>query len=299
MKPNKLLCALFFLILCCNMSAQNNSSLSVTAGQGKLEVTYIANMGYLIEINGKKILIDALWDIGRIYPDQTFEMQKKLRNAVSPFSDCDLVLTSHTHIDHFGPAMIVDHLKNNKHAISVSSQLALDEIKRTQNVSSVSSRLISITPDLYKSIDTTLNGINLKVLRLREFGMDGSEQNIGFLIKIGGFTIFHAGDNNGELNDGNKDKTGLEEYNALGLENENIDIAFVNQWFCSESISPGIQIITQYIKPKNIVVGHFAPDADRMKADIKKINNVIEPIKDSLPNFVFFENFMEKKTFAK
>jgi hypothetical protein len=44
------------LLICLNLFSQST--------QSKIDVTYIANEGFLIESNGKKLLIDALFNIG-------------------------------------------------------------------------------------------------------------------------------------------------------------------------------------------------------------------------------------------
>ena len=273
------------------------SAISFIPKQATLEITYVANMGYLIKVNNIKILVDALFNVGGTFDCPSPTVLTQLRGALPPFDNCNLVLTSHRDLDHCGPEVIVNHLTNNPAVIGVVSSVTRNTIRYSTSISSVSSRLLSITPNLYRSIDTTLNGIQLKVIRLRHGDSDGSEENIGFLIKAYGFTIFHAGDSNGYVNDGNTGKTPLEEYKAMGLENENIDVAIVGKWFLWESSSTGIEIVKQCLKPKNLILGHFT--TNQTQAEMQIVNNAIDAVRSSLPNIVVFNQLMEKKTFTK
>lgn len=265
--------------------------------QSTLEITYVANTGFLIKVGNTKILIDALFSNGYIYPSPSADVRNQLGNALPPFDNCNLVLTSHSDPDHCDPALIVNHLTNNPAVIGVVSRFTRDEIRNSQNLASVNSRLLAITPNLYSSIDTTLNNIRIKVMRLRHGDSDGSEENIGFLIKVGGFTIFHAGDSNGYLNEGNTGKTPLEEYKSMGLENENIDVAIVGKWFLWENTSAGIEIVKQCLKPRNLVLCHFT--TNETQSEMITVNNAISSIKNTLPNIVVFNQLMEKKVFTK
>lgn len=263
-----------------------------------LEITYIANGGFLIKVGDKKILVDALFTSGYDYPSPSVENIGKMRNAQSPFNNCGLILTTHSHLDHCDPSVIVNHLTNSSSTIGVVSSVTRAAIRSSQNTASIDSRLLAITPNLYNSIDTTVNGIRLKVMRLRHEDSDGSEGNIGFLIKIDGFTIFHSGDSNGYQSPGNPGRPSLEEYNAMGLENETIDVAILNRgFFAAENLSVGKEIITQCLKPRNIVLFHFT--ASGMQNEVQTINNTIALFRNTLPNIVIFNQLMEKKTFTK
>ncbi|MBA4318202.1 MAG: hypothetical protein C0412_07360 [Flavobacterium sp.] len=273
------------------------SAFYFVAKRPTLEITYIANTGFLIKVNNKKILVDALFSDGGMYTSPSPAVLSQMRNAESPFDFSNLVLVSHRDLDHCDPAVIVSHLTNNPSAKAIVSSVTRDAIRFSQNISAVGSRMLSITPNLYSSIDTTVNGIQVKVMRLRHGDSDGSEENIGFLIKVDGFTIFHAGDSNGYVNEGNTGKTPLEEYKSMRLENENIDVAIVDKWYFWESTSAGIEIVKQCLKPKNLILCHF--DANQTQADMQIVNNAIDAIRSTLPNIVVFNQSMEKKTFTK
>ncbi len=68
-----------------------------------VEVTYIANEGFLIKVGDKKILIDALFgdrDYGFCDIPTEAIMNSILKNE-NNFKDIDLIATTHAHVDHF------------------------------------------------------------------------------------------------------------------------------------------------------------------------------------------------------
>ncbi|MBA4318200.1 MAG: hypothetical protein C0412_07350 [Flavobacterium sp.] len=290
---------LFFAALKANLyaSALDKNTVKIKTGKGTIEVTYIANSGFLIEMGNKKILIDALFKNGlNYYPAPSLETRNNMVKGIAPFNNINLVLTTHFHPDHCDAEMMTDFLKNNPSAFGVATALAIKGMKFSETTNSKSPKFISITPDLYSSLDTTLNGIKLKVLRLRHSGSDGKEENVGFLVKVAGLTIFHSGDSDGNLNDGNTGKTTLEEYKDLGLANENIDVAFLNRGVFGDSTAPGIEIVRQCIKAKNIVLYHFSENDKQ--GELPNVKKIIEGVQKDYSEIVIFKQLMEKKVFT-
>src|SRR5215216_4933342 len=67
-----------------------------------LEITYIANEGVLISSGDKQVLIDGLHrEYQRDYAFLPAAQREKIENAKAPFDKIDLILVSHTHLDHF------------------------------------------------------------------------------------------------------------------------------------------------------------------------------------------------------
>ena len=107
--------------------------LEIASGQAvpqTVEVTYLANEGFLIQSGNKKILIDALFR-GELAPYAGIpgEWREKLETAKAPFDAVDLVLVSHVHSDHFDAASVARHLAHNPHAILVSSPQVVEKVR--------------------------------------------------------------------------------------------------------------------------------------------------------------------------
>ena len=80
-----------------------------------LRLTYIANEGFMVEVGGTKILIDAFFGgLQGDWADQPDETTAgKLARAEPPFDDVDLIAISHRHSDHFSEQMVIQHLLSN------------------------------------------------------------------------------------------------------------------------------------------------------------------------------------------
>src|SRR5512140_678587 len=80
-------------ILCgiaCGQSNRNNA----------LEVTYLANEGFMIAMGNTKVLIDALYN-SKHFPSPSEALAAKMIDGISPFDNVDYALVTHDHGDHF------------------------------------------------------------------------------------------------------------------------------------------------------------------------------------------------------
>lgn len=234
--------------------------------KNKITVTYIANEGFLIESSGKKILIDALH--GKDYISESdvpsAETLNKLSTAQPPFDNVDLIFVTHQHQDHFDSGLVIKHLISNNHCQIVGPQQVVDQLKSSDNFKKIKKRVHSITPPFAHRENSSLNGIEFSVIRLKhisKFYKDkqtgkpvnrhGEVQNLGFLINMGSHKILHIGDS--DLRDAEA------EYKHFQFAQEKIDIAFLTKWFLGFSgpNESSINIINNHIKPQRIVLMHF------------------------------------------
>ena len=264
----------------------------------KVEVTYIANDGFLIKVNDKQILIDALFgDIEYGFCDipseETLESMMKLEGT---FNNIDLIAATHRHIDHFYAPFVFEHLRKNTKGEFISCEQSIDELKELENYSVIKNQLVEITPDSIFYIDTTLSNIEIRIYRLshgpyyeedpvtgKKINRHQNIQNIGFLFNIDGVKIFHCGDSNPD---------GITDYQHFRLDNENIDIAFLDWGFMWQSDCPGIEILKNYINPKHIVLMHIHHD------DNERFIEVAKKIQNDFPSVKIFENEMETKRYV-
>lgn len=257
------------------------------------EVTYIANEGFLIKVQDKKILVDALFEDPKYSlcdaPDK--ETLNSMTKAEGEFKDIDLITATHRHIDHFHAPIVFEHLKNNKRGKFISCAQSIDKLKELENYETIKNQAIEIAPDTLSYIDTTINDIKVRVYRLMHgpyFDTDPKTgekknrhqniQNLGFLFNIDGVKIFHAGDSN---------PYGIKDYEHFRLDKENIDIAFLSRGFMWKTDFPGIDILRNYIKAKHIILMHIYHN------EKEKIARVAKELKNEFPNVKIFENKME------
>lgn len=283
------LLAILISIQVCHAKSNKESEKNV-------EVTYIANEGFLINIGDKSILIDAIFgdkEYGFCDIPDTTQITAMVK-AKEEFADIDLIAVTHKHIDHFYTPFVSEHLTNNKNGKFISCEQTIKDLVKTNN-EKIKSRLIEITPDSLTHQDTVINGINIRVFRLKhgpyyttdpetgeKINRHRNIQNIGFLFNINGVKILHCGDSN---------PSGISDYKHFRLDKENIDIAFLGSGFIWSSDCEGIDIIRDYIRPKHIILMHIHHDQN------KHFNDVAEEVKAEFPSVTVFEKRMEAKNY--
>lgn len=233
--------------------------------QNNCEVTYIANEGYLIETQDKKIIIDGLFD--RIDGDwcdsPSEEMLEKIKNAEAPFDDIDLIAVSHDHRDHFNGELIIQHLLSNTKGVLLCPNQTYSVLKELNEFNRVKERIIPVTPPLYSDSNIVVSGMNIRVLRLEHshyekvdpetgaiYNKHQNVENLGFVIEIGDTKLFHCGDTNPKNE---------KEYQIFELQNEGIDIAFLERQFVSVYGNQCMNKIDEMIKPEYIFLMHIGP----------------------------------------
>jgi L-ascorbate metabolism protein UlaG (beta-lactamase superfamily) len=291
MRKITVLLAMLISIQICYASNKGNN------GQ-EVEVTYIANEGFLVKVGDKKLLIDALFGNREFkwceIPNKE-TMNSILKNE-GDFKNTDLIVTTHAHIDHFYPSYVSEHLSNNMHGKFISCEQPVKVLKRLDDYDKINNQVVEITPDNLTSIDTTINDIEIRVYRLAHgpYYVDDSKtgekvnqhqnvQNIGFLFNIEGIIIFHSGDSN---------EKAFAEYEHFRLDKEDIDIAFLNGGFMWKSGCQGIDVMKKHIKAEHIVMMHLLPE------EHLEYNEIAAQLKNELPSIQIFENTMETKIYT-
>jgi L-ascorbate metabolism protein UlaG (beta-lactamase superfamily) len=244
-------------------------------------------MGFMVSSASKTVMIDALFGFSTSYLYPSLLVVDRINQLHKPFDSVDLMLLSHAHYDHFSAPMVAEYLSKNNNVKVVCNQPALSSLKEIGKVDTT--RIIGLTPDLYTSVDTTANNIDVKIFRLRHTGENGKTENLGFLFDLDGVKVLHVGDATGRVLE-EADVSGMAEFDALGFENLEIDIAILNRGSLWEEDAPGIEIIKRYIKPKHIILGHFSIGN---KDGEEKVLETIEKLKDSLPGVTILEESMQ------
>ena len=192
-------------------------SVSSYAQQKKVEVTYVGNSGFLLNIGDKKILIDALFKGFKGNYNLPQKIQDKLTLAQAPFDDVDLILVTHAHGDHVNPDMVRKHLQNNPKAIFVSTQQMVNALN------GFTDRCIAFNPTKEKSESKVINDISIETFYLPH-GPDSKIINIGFLVSVNGVTFFQSGDADFE-------QFTFDQFRSLRLPERKIDLLFIQHYY--------------------------------------------------------------------
>jgi L-ascorbate metabolism protein UlaG (beta-lactamase superfamily) len=250
-------------------------------GQKKIDVTYIANAGFLIESSNKKIIIDALFKNGwNSYLIPADSIVSKIINQQAPFNKVNLLLITHNHEDHFNDSMVVAYLNSNSENVLIGPPLVTNAILKNPDFRKNTNQIVELDKINQKKNDTTINGIRIKSFFLQHDTRPQIE-NFGFLIDIDGLKIFHTGDYNGSE---------IVEFGKLQLQKEQIDLALLN-FYGFWNTKEERKFTEEYIHPKEIVLFHIPP------AEIESIKDSVRLIKDFI-DITVFESSMKKKSFV-
>ncbi len=260
----------------------------VSAGPGTVAVTYIGNEGFLIEADGRKVLIDALYREGVsgyiVHPP---ERRDAMEEARPPFDDIDLVLATHYHADHFDAAAVAAHLRNNPEATFRSTPQAVERLQAEGGGNeSMHPRIVAVHPDEGERFRKIVNGIKLQVINLHH-GRTRPVQNLGFLVTIGGWTMLHIGDTEATIDD----------FLLYELAADDIDIAFIPYWFLI--VDERDDDLRRVIPAERIVVMHVPP-RDSQEQHIEERGGwdaMLDRIQKQYPAAVSFRKPMQSRSF--
>ena len=232
--------------------------------QNDCKITYVSNEGFLIESAGKKVLVDGLFNKidGDWCDSPSDSIVELMKNAQPPFDNIDIIAITHKHKDHFSEDIVVNHLLNNPAGQLVCPKQVEEILGINPNYDKIRDRIIAITPNLYANISITISDIPIRILRLEHShymevdSVSGNNvnrhrnvENLGYLFNVNNIKVFHCGDTN-PLNE--------IEYSTFLLNEEEIDIAFVERLFFTKG-KKSIEILNNYIQPKQIIVMHIRP----------------------------------------
>ena len=180
-----------------------------------VEVTYYDLSGFLVQIGDKRILIDTLFDRfpGHNPPQEAFD---QMLAGEPPFSQIDLVLTTHNHVDHFSARVMSEFLLNNPETVLVSTYQVNEDLAALDV--ELENPIYSIDIQEGEMETISLDGIEVDCLYISHG--DNSVLNLGFIVTVEGVSFFHSGDMHGYY-------VPIEQLVDYGLPDRNLDFALV------------------------------------------------------------------------
>jgi len=250
-----------------------------------LEVTYLANEGFLLASADHKVLIDGLFREGvEGYPTLPAESRERVETAQPPFDTVDLVLATHHHDDHFHALAICRFLESNPLAEFVSTLQALSRMRSAcDNPAALAGR---VRPGLQGDGSVTpfvLDELSAEPVFLHH-GTASTVENIGFLIEIGGLTVLHMGDS----------QASADELRAAGLDQHSIDLAFVPFWYLIDRRwTPALDLL----QPARIVAMHVpVPGSPDLQA-LNGLDALTQQMVERFPQSVVFTEAFEVRSY--
>ncbi len=238
-------------------AGQHLGQMQDAASTGRaLNVTLIANDGFLLELGGKKVLIDALFDEGYgRFMTPPKDLLARMTEAREQFSDIDLLLVTHDHGDHFNPKHVMAHLRNNPRSHLVAHSQVVARLRQEEGFEQIRKRIreLKLEPGVHEQV--SVGGIDVDALCLAHMpryqnGRDLNEgiRNVAFIVRLGGVRFFHLGDAMVE--------NSLAHLNAYPFDETPVDLLFLDN---GDRSSAAREFIGQKIKPSRIVAMHTPP----------------------------------------
>lgn len=227
---------------------------------GEIELLHIANAGFLVKCNGKRVLIDALHTHKQsFYETVNRRLYEDIRSGVTPFGQIDILLFTHSHADHFDSKATADFLIESKETYVVAPPDVVRLLIKENMYYKFKERVLTCeVDDGEEAIEMTILGVKIKAMRfIHQAYLDRGKrvldfENYGYLIDFGSKKILHVGD--AEINDSN--------FKNRHLAEEKIDIALLNFPFLILEI--GQKIVDNLIFPSEVGYIHF-PDVEHDK----------------------------------
>jgi L-ascorbate metabolism protein UlaG (beta-lactamase superfamily) len=247
----------------------------------------VGNEGFLIALEDRKVLVDALYRDGVpgyvIHPPARRNL---LEEARPPFDGVDVVLATHFHADHFDPSAVAAHLSANPEAIFISTPQAVALLRRESGSEETRARVREVFPAEGERTRIEHAGLSVTAINLHH-GRSRPIQNLGYIIEIGGRRLLHVGDSEADR----------EDLGVYGLEAEAIEIGLIPYWYLTGDDFG--EAVRKSIRPRTLVPIHVpAPDApDDYFGVPGGQNGLFEGVLKKFPGAVLFREEMETRVF--
>ncbi len=247
-----------------------------------LEITYIANEGFLISRGGNQVIIDALHENPWGYLSTGERIFTMMLEDRQPLDGIDLCIASHAHADHMLAGMTAELLRCNERVVFISSPQACDSVRMAtgDDFETFTGRVVSIDPE-WKAIEKlTKNDIKVEFFGVNHAGPDQNPyKTLATIVDLDGIRLAHLADEAPQSN--------TEIFEAVDLERDGIDIVFADRFFLADSI--GRYIMREFIDPEYIILMH---------ARENELGPASEELRPLHPNLLIFHEQLEKKLFA-
>ncbi|MFA9390897.1 MAG: MBL fold metallo-hydrolase [Prolixibacteraceae bacterium] len=185
-------------------------------------VTYIANSGFIVNVGTDNIMFDGLFQNGMnryLEPDE--QTVNKIKNALHPYDEIDVVFISNFQADHFDPYLATQFMLHNKEVKLVCPQQVISKMMIfTADYQKIKGRIIEATPVVNQYDRLIVNGFEIVACNVKHEKAENDHiENMGYLVNMNGVKVFHSGDSNPET---------LDDIRGLNLSEMAIDIAFLN-----------------------------------------------------------------------
>lgn len=244
-----------FLVLVITLFTVCISELFAQGPQNKLQITYVANEGYLLQTPRHKLLIDAIFtESYGIFDVPGKDTIDAILNGRAPFDNVDMCLLTHYHKDHCEPLLIEKYLKKFPTMKLVTNKNALVFIDGDRfGFVTLKKQFCELTPEPNASCSQVVNGVQITAHGMKHLSyyrgdVDLEEYmfNVAYSIEADGLRIFHSGD------------TSIENMKKYLDRNQDADLHADVAFLYYEMLNSvdDLKYIISKLKPKKIIIMH-------------------------------------------
>lgn len=196
----------------------------------ELRVLHVANAGVLLDCGGRQVAIDVFFRQGvEGYETVPEALRDAIESARPPYDGIELILATHRHPDHFDPASVARHLRNNPRARFAGTAQTASEVRRL-----FADRVEEIT----RPARQAWGNIETRFLRVpHNTPFRETIENTLHLVRFCGATVAVTGDA----------EVAAADFRDLGLEVEKIDVLVAPWWFFVGR--DGRQVVDEIFQP--------------------------------------------------
>lgn len=275
MKIKFIVLLLFCLLIQHKITGQENLK-----HNNKIETTFLSNCGFLLEIEGKKILLDPEDPEKSFYKDHLNQIYKKMLNNEPPYNNIDVLLISHQHPDHFAVNFVTRLLEKSPSLSLYTTSDVKNEIKKNFPAAfeKISNEIVAV--DAFDGRECIIDYKGLKIEFLGTYHAGAPNyicRDLCFVITVEGRTIFYMSD----IDPGYKTNYELiTKWSKKGLKTDILFAPDVVMYENAWSSRQGIDAIKEFIRPGKIIATHLDPN---------KIKESKEKVKQNFKDVVFPE----------
>ncbi len=285
-----------------------------------MKLTYIANMGTMAQYKNKKILFDALHqkkyfthpvsgEVDSIrYKETPKEVYESILSGKAPYDNIDIIFISHYHPDHASSTMLKEVVRTyaiqNRKLNIICDKITYKKLLRKiysepefeENTNNeVKNKILTMLEQNVYPVDYKLGEITsifIQGMRIQAIPMvhEGDEfkdtELIAYKIEIEDKNILFTGDakidktNYGKIEDAQNRVLG--DYAEIVTQPEYLIVPFPYV-----STLHGVELLTQTIKPENIVICHFIEKEEDVHNWTKSTIRYYKRNKEKLSNTIF------------
>ena len=214
----------------------------------EVEVTAIANEGFLVRTSRHAVLVDALFRATAPYPEffqqgPSEELLERMIAGEGVFDGIDLALVTHSHGDHFHAQTAFDFLERHPESVLVGTDDVAAALAEIDGFRRIVDRVITPNAAIGDCVRMRPAGVEMTVCPVHHSGGGEPVNNI-YIVDLDGIRFLHEGDAD----------MGRETFEGLDIGSFRLDLAFMHGWYAFDS--NGREIVTDILRPRALVLMH-------------------------------------------